>query len=77
MGQHRGLIRINMSKKRTMTNKQVAQIVDREGLGYAITMYMDSDDFKDRHLASLWDQAQVILDEITEILDEANPDGEV
>lgn len=77
MGQHRGLIRINMSKKRTMTNKQVAQIVDREGLGYAITMYMDSDDFKDRHLASLWDQAQLILDEITEILDEANSDGEV
>lgn len=66
-----------MSKKRTMNNKQIAHIVGNEGLGYAITMYMDSDDFKDRHLASLWDQAQVILDEITEILDEANPDGEV
>jgi hypothetical protein len=66
-----------MSKKRTKSNKQIAQIVDREGLDYAVTAYMDSDDFEDRHLASLWDQAQVILDEITEILDEANPDGEV
>jgi len=65
-----------MSKKRTMNNKQIAHIVDNEGLGYAITDYMGSEDFKDRHLAKLWDQAKEILDEITEILDEANPDGE-
>ena len=59
-----------------MTNEWIAQKVDSEGLGYAITDYMDSEEFVDRHLAKLWDQAQVILDEITKILDEANPDGE-
>lgn len=59
-----------MSKKRRMTNKQIAQIVDREGLDYAITAYMDSEDFEDRHLAMLWSRAREILDKITEILEE-------
>lgn len=66
-----------MSNKRTMNNKQIAQIVDNEGLDYAITAYMGSEDFKDRHLAKLWDQAKEILDEITEILEKASPNDEV
>lgn len=65
-----------MSKKRNRTNLNVSEIVDREGLGYAIIAYMDSDDFEDRHLAKLWDKAQKILREIEDILEEANPDGE-
>lgn len=64
-----------MSKKRTMTNEQVARIVDREGLDYAVTAYMGSEDFEDRYLAKLWDKAQKILREIEDILEEANPDG--
>lgn len=66
-----------MSKKRTMTNEQVARIVDREGLDYAVTAYMGSEDFEDRHLAMLWSRAREILDEITEILEKASPNDEV
>ena len=60
-----------MAKKEKMSNIEVAGIVDREGLGYAITSYMDSSDFEDKHLAQLWTNACEILNEIEEILEEA------
>ena len=58
-----------MPKK--LTNRKIADIVEWEGLGYAITDYMGSNDFEDQHLAELWDQAQTVLHEIQEILNEA------
>jgi hypothetical protein len=64
-----------MSKKR-LSNRKVADIVECEGLGYAITDYMNSDDFEDKHLAELWDQAQTVLKEIEDILEVANEDDE-
>jgi hypothetical protein len=64
-----------MSKKR-LSNRKVADIVECEGLGYAITDYMNSDDFEDKHLAELWDQAQTVLQEIEDILEVANEDDE-
>jgi type II secretory pathway predicted ATPase ExeA len=58
-------------QERNRTDAEVAQIVDSEGLGYAITSYMGSEKFINRKLAKLWDEAKIILDEITAILDEA------
>lgn len=53
-----------------MTNEEVAQIVENEGLGYAIQHYMDSSEFEDRELAAMWDEADTLLNKITEKLDQ-------
>ena len=53
------------------TLDDIAAIVDTDGLDYAITDYMKSDDFEDRELAVLWDAAKVLLDQITNTLEPA------
>jgi len=55
----------------TMTNEDIACKVDSEGLDYAITSYMGSEDFIDRELAGWWDEAKKYLDLITERLQES------
>jgi hypothetical protein len=54
-----------------MTNEDIAYKVDSEGLDYAITSYMGSEDFIDRELAAWWDEAKKYLDLITERLQES------
>lgn len=58
-------------KNKKLTNLDVAEIVEFEGLGYAITGYMGSTNFEDKDLAKLWDQAQNILGQIEIILEKA------
>jgi len=58
-------------KNKKLTNLDIAHIVDREGLGYAITDYIGSTNFEDKDLAKLWDQAQNILGQIEIILEKA------
>jgi len=60
--------------KRTITNLQVNDIVESEGLGYAITGYIGSEEFVDLELAALWDQANDILTKIQNKLDQAVED---
>ena len=72
-----------MAKKKKQTKKQqtksrskksnldVAYIVESEGLDYAITGYMGSEDFEDPRLAKLWDEATVVLGKIEGILQDA------
>lgn len=55
----------------TMTNEDIAYKVDSEGLDYAITSYMGSEDFIDRELAAWWDEAKKYLDLIKERLEES------
>lgn len=55
----------------TRTNEDIAFKVDMEGLDYAITSYMGSEDFIDRELAGWWDEAKKYLDLITERLQES------
>jgi hypothetical protein len=52
-----------------MTIAEVADVVENEGLGYAITGYMSSESIKDKELAELWDKAEDILQQITDILE--------
>jgi hypothetical protein len=68
-----------MAKKKKqdlMTDEQVAIVVSNEGLGYAITGYMGSENFENKELAELWNQAKDVLDKIQNILDEAWVEGD-
>ena len=55
-----------MSKK---SLQDVADIVDNEGLGYAVQDYMSADSIEDEELAKLWDEAGIILNKIDKILE--------
>ena len=56
--------------------KTVAQIVDSEGLGYAITSYMSESRIADKKLAKLWKQARVVLQKIEDMLPDPHEDGD-
>jgi len=51
-----------------MDIREVADIVDSEGLGYAIVDYMNGDEIEDQELRDLWKQASPILARIQEII---------
>lgn len=42
----------------------VAQIIENEGLGYAIQHYMRGKDIADPKLAAMWDECRDLMDEI-------------
>ena len=52
-----------------MDNEEVANVVENEGLAYAIQDYMDHKRIADKKLAKLWKEAREKLDAISEILD--------
>lgn len=51
-----------------MTDQDVADIVNNEGLGYAVQHYMGHENIKNPELASWWQKAKTSLDAIEEIL---------
>jgi len=55
-----------MAKK--LSKKQVREIVEYEGLGYAIQSYLGAGKIENKQLSKLWSQAKIIMDEISEIL---------
>lgn len=50
-----------------LSNRKVAQIVDSEGIGYAVQHYMSADSIADPELASLWQQAAEVLGKIEKL----------
>lgn len=42
----------------------VTEMVEREGLGYAIQHYLSGDSIEDPELAKMWDEAKTLLDRI-------------
>ena len=52
-----------------MNIKEVAEIVENEGLGYAVQHYMSSDDIENKALKSLWDIASAALKAIDNMLE--------
>ena len=56
-----------MDKPLSLT--QVADIVQSEGLGYAITNYLSADNISDPELRNLWDHAGRIMKNIEELLE--------
>lgn len=51
------------------SRQEVADIVENEGLGYAIMDFMGGEHIADPELAALWDQASEILTQIRDILE--------
>jgi hypothetical protein len=56
-----------MSGKKYST-KQVMEIIECEGLGYAVQYYMSGENIDDPELARLWDDAQEALRKIEQKL---------
>ena len=50
------------------SDKQVADIIICEGLGYAVQHYLGADSIKNRELAAAWGRAKEALSEIEAIL---------
>lgn len=57
-----------------MTSKEVAQIVDSEGLGYSIEEYLSETEIEDPILKEKWIKAQKLMEEIREMLPEPYDD---
>jgi len=51
-----------------MNNKEVAEYVENEGLGYAVQHGVRSDSFEDEELKKLWTDAERLLNAIENIL---------
>lgn len=52
-----------------LSNKQVGEVVNSEGLGYAVQFYMGADKIKDPVLAEKWKAAAEALRAIDAILE--------
>ena len=48
---------------------EVAEIIENEGLGYAVTEYMSSEHIEDPELATLWRIARAALQDIEDFLE--------
>jgi len=57
-----------------LTNAQVKDIVEEEGIAYAIQKYMSSDDIADPLLKEAWEHAKEALEGIEAILKHAGED---
>jgi hypothetical protein len=58
------------------TNEEIYNIIDKEGLGYAVTSYLNSDNIEDEKLVELWKIAQRALLDIENYLSLVLPDYE-
>ena len=50
--------------------EELRDVVENEGLGYAIQYAVDSGDIADPEIQEKWEQAKGLLEEIEEALDE-------
>ena len=53
-----------MQSVRKKSLQEVADIVEIEGLGYAVQSYLSADSIKDPEVSRLWHQAKTALDAI-------------
>lgn len=69
-GQEANSLGYNMSKRKSKkkTTMEVVDVVECEGLGYAVQDYMSADSIEDPGLAAAWQRAKDALDEINSIL---------
>ena len=51
-----------------MSLEEISEIVDNEGLGYAIEFYMGAEEIDDPILSDKWVQASILLWEIRKML---------
>ena len=58
------------------TIEQVRDIVESEGLGYAVEDYLDSRNIADPKLRDAWNRAETALRQIREMIDDGTPDDD-
>lgn len=58
-----------MSRKKSVD--QVAEIIETEGLGYAIQHYLSPENIADKKLADMWQRAAALLKEIERYVETA------
>lgn len=61
-------------KPELFTNRRVAEIVNQEGIGYAVLHYMSSKDIKDKELKKLWNKAHKALKNLEDFLENFEDD---
>jgi hypothetical protein len=61
-----------MSDKNTIND--VANIVDSEGLGYAIQSYLSAENIEDEELRTMWEDAATLLNNIEAYLEDNRTD---
>lgn len=49
--------------------EELAQVVESEGLGYAIQHYLDAERIEDPEMAALWKQCAELMDQIDKKLE--------
>lgn len=54
--------------KEKYSNKEARDIIESEGVGYAVQHYISGDSFKDKKTAELWNKAEAALNELEEHL---------
>lgn len=59
-------------KKHKYTIDEVADIIEEEGIGYAIQKYLSAKNIADPKLADMWRRARILLAEIERYVD---PEG--
>jgi hypothetical protein len=57
-----------MPRSTKHTNEVLRNIIDSEGLGYAIQFHTSADSIKDKKVAVLWQTAKDAMDEIEALL---------
>jgi hypothetical protein len=64
-----------MPRSRKHTNEELRDIIDSEGLGYAIQFHTSADSIEDEEVAALWKTAKEAMDEIEALLPESSEEG--
>lgn len=64
----------NQNQPEKYTDEKVAQIVESEGLGYAVQHYLSSNSIENPGLAKAWGEAKVALDKIKSMLPDLDED---
>lgn len=63
-----------LADEREYTNRDAAEIIDNEGLDYAVRHYCDGKYFKDPITAALWDKAALNIQKLVDYLHDQGSD---
>jgi len=56
------------------SNAKAYRILEKEGIGYAVTSYCNAEDFEDPKLVQLWANAKKALEELEEYIENHKDD---
>jgi len=61
-----------MAKARGISLEEVASVIEVEGLGYAVQIYLDGNKIEDKDLGKMWNDAKELLNQIEQyVMDNA------